>query len=128
MMMKHAYTPLFLVEGEVFHRMVTHHDLSIRPITRYTLRSTIIPHKLKKAETYIPPLRYGVCCVFISYDLWMSKTTLLLHIILYIIELSLVKLMILQFTVWADHWFLMLIYLTGSNVSMLCDVIFVLVY
>ena len=49
--MSHAYTPLLLVEGEEFHRMVTHLDPYIQPITRYKFKRTLITQKLKKAET-----------------------------------------------------------------------------
>ena len=36
---------------------------------------THIPHKFKKAETYVSSFLGGVRCVVVSYDLWMSKTT-----------------------------------------------------
>ena len=74
MMMAHTYTPLSLVEGEAFRWIVTHLDLSVRPITRSKLTRTLISHKLKKAETDVSSLIEGVCSVVISYDLWMSKT------------------------------------------------------
>ena len=45
-MMPHAYTPLYMVEGEGFRRMVTHLDPYIRPITRSKLTRTLIPQKL----------------------------------------------------------------------------------
>ena len=74
-MMAHAYIHLSLVDVEAFLRMVTHLDPSIRPITRSIFISTLIPHKLKKEETYVSSLLDGVRCVVISYDLWMSKMT-----------------------------------------------------
>ena len=74
-MMAHAYTPLSLVEGESLRRMFTRLDSYIRPITRSKLTRTLISQKLKKAETDVPSLLYGVLCVVISYDLWMSKMT-----------------------------------------------------
>ena len=75
MMMAHAYTPMSLLEGEAFCRMVTHLDPSIRPITRSKLTRTLNPHKLKKSETYVSSLLDDVCCVVIYYDYWMSKMT-----------------------------------------------------
>ena len=75
MMMSHAYTPLFLVEGESLFRIFTHLDPYIRTITRYKFTRTLIPQKLKKAETYISSFVNGLRFVVISYDLCMSKTT-----------------------------------------------------
>ena len=43
MIMAHAYTPLSLVEGEEFIRMVTHLDPFIRLITRSKFTSTLTP-------------------------------------------------------------------------------------
>ena len=74
-MMAHAYTHLSLVEGEAFRRMVTHIDPPLQPITMSKLTSTLIPQKLKKAETFVSSLLGGGSCVVVSYDLWMSKTT-----------------------------------------------------
>ena len=74
-MMAHTYTPLLLEEGEALLRMVTHLDPSIRPITRPTFTRVLIPQKLKTAETDVSLLLNGVCCVFIYYELWISKTT-----------------------------------------------------
>ena len=54
--------------------MVTHLDPSIQPITRSKFIRTLISQKLKKAETDASSLLNVVRCVFISYDLWMSKT------------------------------------------------------
>ena len=75
MMMAHTYKPLSLVKKEAFCRMVTHLDPSTRPITRYKLKNTLIPHKLEKSETDVSSLLGGVRCVVISYELWMSKKT-----------------------------------------------------
>ena len=75
MMMTHTYTPLSLVAGEAFLRMVTYLDPSIQPITRSKLTRTFIPHKLKNPETDVSSLIDGVRFVVISYYLWMSKTT-----------------------------------------------------
>ena len=72
-MMEHAYIPLSLVEGEVFRRMVTQLDQSIRPITRSKSKRTLTPQKFNNSETDVSSLLYGVRCVVISYDLWMSK-------------------------------------------------------
>ena len=72
-MMEHAYIPLSLVEGEVFRRMVTQLDPSIRPITRSKSKRTLTPQKFNNSETDVSSLIYGVRCVVISYDLWMSK-------------------------------------------------------
>ena len=72
MMMAHAYTPLLLVEGEAFRRMFTNLGTSIRPITRSKFKSTLIPHKLKKAETGVYSLLDGVNCVVVYYDPWIS--------------------------------------------------------
>ena len=45
-MMAHSYTPLLLLEGGAFCRMVTHIDPYILPITWSKFTSTVIPHKL----------------------------------------------------------------------------------
>ena len=39
------------------------------------MTKTLIPRKLKKAETYFSSLLDGVRFIIISYDLWMFKTT-----------------------------------------------------
>ena len=75
MMMAHSYTTVLLLKGELFHRMVAHLDLYITPINRSKFTRTIIPQKLKKAETDVSSLIDGVHCVVISYDLWMSNMT-----------------------------------------------------
>ena len=55
--------------------MVNRLDLSIRPINRSKLTRSLIPQKLKKAETDVSSLLGVVSGVVIYYDLWMSKTT-----------------------------------------------------
>ena len=75
MIMSHAYTPLSLVEGEALHRMVTRIHPYIQPINRSRFTRSLFPHKIKKSETDVSTLLDGVCCVAISYDLWMLKTT-----------------------------------------------------
>ena len=50
MMMTHAYTNILLVEGGAFRIMVTHLDISIRPISRSKFAKNLIPHKLKQAK------------------------------------------------------------------------------
>ena len=72
-MMAHAYAPLSLVEGYRLRRMVNNVDPYIWPITRYKLTRTLIPQKLQKEKTEVSTLIYGVRCVVISYELWMSK-------------------------------------------------------
>ena len=75
MRMEHSYKPMFLAEGKAFRRMVTHLDPYILPITRYKFTITLIPQKLKNAETDVSSFLDGVRCVVISYELWISKTT-----------------------------------------------------
>ena len=44
--MEHSYTPLLLVEGYAFCKIMNHIDLSIRPITRSKLTQTLINYIL----------------------------------------------------------------------------------
>ena len=67
--MTQACTPLSLVEGDAFQRMVTHLDTSIKPTTRSKLTWTLIPQKLHNTEIEVSTLLVGVSCVVISYDL-----------------------------------------------------------
>ena len=75
MMMSHTYTPLSLVEGQELCRMVSPLDPYIIPITTSKLTRILSPQKFKKAYTDVSSFLDGVCCVGISYDLWVSKTT-----------------------------------------------------
>ena len=75
MMVVHDYTPISLVEGGAFRRMVTRLDPSIGPLTRSKLTRVLIPHQIQKAETEVSVLLDGVRCIVISYDLWIPKTT-----------------------------------------------------
>ena len=74
MMTEHAYTPLLLVVWESLHNMITHlicpFDLSLGLNLQGPL-SPIIEEGRKKNSSLLD----SVCCVVISYDLWMSKTT-----------------------------------------------------
>ena len=63
--MKHAYTPLSLVEGKEFHRIITHLDPPIQHITRSKLTRNLTPNKLNNAEKYVSSLLDGVSCVVI---------------------------------------------------------------
>ena len=75
MMVTHAYTDLYIVEGEAFRRMVTQYDILLQTITRSKLTRILVPQKLNKTETDISSLLHGMHFAVISYDLWMSNTT-----------------------------------------------------
>ena len=75
MMLSHSYTPMLMVEGRALCSMSPHLDTQNLPITRSKLTNSLIHHKLNRAETYVSSLLDVVCCVVISYYLWMSKTT-----------------------------------------------------
>ena len=60
MIVAHAYTPLLLLDEEACHRMVTHLDASIQPITGSKLTRTLTPHKLNNSEIDVSSLLDGV--------------------------------------------------------------------